>query len=331
MHESIRAHGSTITKVAVRLERLLAKNRNLKWSRDIKELMFRSETSESANSLRPFAEFFTNLKSNFEYNKNNWKEKVTTPDGKEYIATAKIFSPNERSTGIYDRNKPNFIYHHFAGATNPEDHIKMLKILVPDLKGYNIIVVAAHGHSKNDEKNISNPMSRTFTTMEDVQGTIAASVALVDNLAQLNTEKSIYVGISMGGIVEYWHRFLGNNQFSKSYIIAAHPKADKIFTSYPFSGMFNLSKIEKFKTQFARAFEIDEITTQIKNRFKEVKLYLGTKDSVVNKEIARDMAKKLGIDNISEYPLDHLSISLAGLNIIKNFKKELSILNSGII
>lgn len=325
MHESIRRHGSSISQVAVRLEKLFAKKRNLESKKNIVEPMFRDETFHSANSLRPFSEFFANLEPKFQDNKNNWTEEITDTDGKEYIASAKIFSPNERSTGIYDPRKPNFIYHHFAGATNPEDHIRLLKIMAPDLSGYNIIVVTAHGHSKNAEKVTSNPMSRTFASMRDIQGTIAASVALIDNLAQLNSKNSIYVGISMGGIVEYWHRILGDHHFSKSLIIAAHPQADKIFTSSPFSGMFDPSEIEKFKTQFAKAFDIGKITTDLKNKFKDVKLYLGTKDSIVSKKIARDMAKRLGIEDVSEYPFDHLTIALAGLDILRSFKKELKI------
>ncbi len=328
MRESFRGYGSPLTKVAVKLERFLSEKRNVKWKQKVREPMFRSETLNSANSLKSFQEFFSNLVPHFEDNGNSWTEKVTSPESMEYIASAKIFSPNKRSTGINDPNKPNFIYHHFAGATKPEDHIKLLEILAPSLKKYNIIIVSAHGHSKNDEKIISNPMSRTFASMEDIQGTIAASVALVDNLALLNKNNSVYLGISMGGIVEYWHRILGKNNFSKSIIIAAHPQADKIFTSYPFSGMFNAPEIEKYRTQFAKAFNIGEITAQIKNRFKNVKLYLGTKDSIVNKKIARNMAKRLGIDNISEYPFDHFTISLAGLDILKTLRKELKVLNT---
>lgn len=326
MHESIRRHKFPISQIAVRLEKLFTKKRNLESKKNIVEPMFRAETSDTANLLKPFPEFFANLEPKFQDNKNSWTEEVTDPDGKKYIASAKIFSPNKRSTGIYDPRKPNFIYHHFAGiTTSPEDHIKLLRIMAPDLNRYNIIVVTAHGHSKNAEKVTSNPMSRTFATMRDIQGTIAASVALVDNLAQLNSRNSVYLGISMGGIVEYWHRILGDHHFSKSLIIVAHPQADKIFTSSPFSGMFDPSEIEKFKTQFAKAFDMGKITTDLKNKFKDVKLYLGTKDSIVSKKIARDMAKRLGIEDVSEYPFDHLTIALAGLDILRSFKKELKI------
>ena len=312
--------------LAVRVERKNAEKTNKLWRKTIKEGMFRDDEPGEID-LKPFTEFYKKSEegSKFIPHPTSWIQ-VIEHKGKKYVAKARLLRSGRTSSGIrqYDPNKPNFYWHHFAGVTNQRRQSELLRVLMPELENFNVIVITAHGHTKDYEGLEGNAMSRTFAKMENLQGTLAASIMLVDNMEESTDKQGTFLGASMGGIVGLWHSVVGKNELRRKVVIAAHTQADEIFTSEPFSGMIqDHAKINELREQYRRAFELGEIPEVVKRRNENTTIYLGTEDSIVNVDIARKTCKLLGIENINELPFDHNTMSLGLPQIYRDIKDEL--------
>ncbi|OGM21592.1 hypothetical protein A2863_04005 [Candidatus Woesebacteria bacterium RIFCSPHIGHO2_01_FULL_38_9b] len=318
------------------LNRLWTAWDNEKWQLEIPQLiaMFRDDELGKISTL-PFPEFYKRLKGNFIPTKVGWIQTAESEKGK-YIAKARLLRSGIKAFGReigsgerkYDPDKPNFIYHHWASAENPELQAEALRIAIPELEKFNVIVIKAHGHNRNYDNEPGNAMTRSFPTMESIQGTLAASIMLSENIARCLKKPTVFAGISMGGVVGLWGSIVEESKIDKRFIIAAHPEYRRIFFNDQFRGQINrygdrlalFGKPNDYTYNDMSEVNIDE---GVEGSNRNTYLFYGTEDLTVNSSNVLNTIQSLGITNSYSYPLDHKTMSAAFPDIINVIREQL--------
>lgn len=299
-------------KVAGKLEKIYIDYQNSKWRKEVDEKMFREDNPETLK-VSPFSEVYKEISDNSELTKDDGSWVLNTKYGEsEYKAKASVI-------GKYDPEKLNVIFHHYVGTESGEMLAKYLLGYIPTLKdNYNLIAITAHGHEKQPDNPNRNVMSETFPTMESLQGTIATSAKLIDEVANDLDKPSVPIGVSLGGIVVEWNRLMGDDEnISGRITIEAYPDAADILLSEPFEELIddpqNRRNLEKYKD----AFSLEGVPEESLSRNQNSTVILGKTDDIVSIEKAREYYQKLDIKPLT-LPFGHYTLISEGFPSIPN-------------
>lgn len=312
------------------LERAWSEKDNEKWRVSIPQefAMFRDDEPGNSSTLT-LPEFISSIEDIDIYRTNWGWVQFTKANGRDYKVEASIIGPGLKDNGnrTYHPDRPNFIYHHWASATKPQRHARILRQLIPKLNDYNVISITADRHLPNYDKRPGNPMTWAIPSMEALQGVLASSILLTENIARNSDNETTFMGISMGGIVGLWSSIMPESPIKKRFILMAHPEYRQIFFNHDFRGQTN--QYEK-RLDFKDYQENDLEKLQISDDTKRLNLgtfvFYGIKDTIINFATVEKASNMLGVpsDNLYPYLRDHKEMGAEFFSITKEVNKLLS-------
>lgn len=291
--------------IAVKLENFYIDYLNNVWGKE-KDKMFRDDNPETLK-VTSFTKVYGEISQNSKVTKeeNSWVLETKFGENK-YKASASV-------VGEYDPDKQNVIFHHYVGTQSGKELAKYLLGTIPYLrKNFNLIAITAHGHEKQPDNPKRNVMSDTFPTMESLQGTIATSAKLIEQVSRDLEKSSIPVGVSLGGIVVEWNRLLSDNDKTAGRItVEAYPDAAAILLSKPFDKLIDKPKDRRNLMKYRKSFSLEGVPVEAFDRTKNSTVILGSEDKIVDRKKADEYYKKLGIKPLM-LPFGHYTLISEG-------------------
>ena len=315
---------------------------NYKWDNtNLQEKgMFLNDPIKETATTKAFPDFYSDIRNaTFIPRKNSWYQKIETEYGNfeskaRVIRSGTVVKGREIPTGqrSYDPGKANLIYLHWASALYPSVHAAAFRFAMPTLNNLNVIAVTAHGHNSIDKDLQGNPMTRTFTTMGELQGTLASLIMLTKNISSESDKPTAVMGISMGGNAALWESLLGESNVAQRFSIASHLWYRPIFFNNSFRKMTNQydERLALISRGFTTDYNLDDmekvvITPEIIRRNQNTHMVITLEDNIISPDLSLRTKQLLQIpeSNCHYFSRDHKSIGLDFGLITQIFDKKL--------
>lgn len=245
-------------------------------------------------------------------------------DRKNWILTLH-FNGEDRPTKIalmkeFDPSKPSLIYHHGAGAINPQSNFN--RFFDQDFtSNFNVFIIHASHHETRKDY-----LENSVDSFLHHQLTFAGSVLATDEIIKYHRHHSdqiiIDTGTSMGGIVASLHAFyFGTADYY--FPIVAYPNVGEIFGGKAYKTITKDWEEKRKIGEYAQSFDIKEFDHALT---KKVFPILGEADAIVPFTQANTFWIERGFE-VKVFPYGHFTPGIVPNEIrdyikVKSMAKE---------